>query len=93
VAATVASAAFVGLRASPRSRARWLVPFHSGCQISCHVYFCICGGRAWSLCALRSPEDPVQEEQDLLATAGAAYIVLLAAHGRGLVGYWRTPGS
>ncbi|HWI04553.1 MAG TPA: hypothetical protein VNT52_12140, partial [Acidimicrobiales bacterium] len=22
----------------------------------------------------------------------AAYIVLLAAHGRGLAGYWRTPG-
>lgn len=32
------------------------------------------------------------DEEDLLATACAAYIVLLAAHGRGLVGYWRTPG-
>jgi nitroreductase len=31
------------------------------------------------------------DEEDLLATACAAYIVLLAAHGRGLVGYWRTP--
>ena len=37
-------------------------------------------------------EDPVQDEDDLCAVACAAYIVLLAAHGRGLVGYWRTPG-
>jgi nitroreductase len=36
-------------------------------------------------------EDPVQDEEDLLAGAIAAYIVLLAAHGRGLAGYWRTP--
>jgi nitroreductase len=36
-------------------------------------------------------DDPVQDEEDLLATACATYIVLLAAHGRGLVGYWRTP--
>ncbi len=35
--------------------------------------------------------DPEQEEEDLCATACAAYIVLLAAHGRGLAGYWRTP--
>jgi nitroreductase len=35
--------------------------------------------------------DPVQDEEDLLAGAVAAYIVLLAAHGRGLAGYWRTP--
>src|SRR5205085_2019593 len=27
-----------------------------------------------------------------LATGCACYIVLLAAHARGLVGYWRTPG-
>jgi nitroreductase len=31
------------------------------------------------------------DREDLLATGCAAYIVLLAAHGRGLVGYWRTP--
>ena len=37
-------------------------------------------------------EDPVQSEEDLHATAVAAYIVLLAAHARGLAGYWRTPG-
>jgi nitroreductase len=36
-------------------------------------------------------EDPVQAEEDVCATACAAYIVLLAAHGRGLAGYWRTP--
>ena len=36
--------------------------------------------------------DPVQDEEDLCAAACAAYIVLLAAHARGLVGYWRTPG-
>jgi nitroreductase len=37
-------------------------------------------------------EDPVQDEEDLCATACATYVVLLAAHGRGLAGYWRTPG-
>ena len=37
-------------------------------------------------------EDPVQAEEDLHATAVASYIVLLAAHARGLAGYWRTPG-
>ena len=36
--------------------------------------------------------DAVQDEEDLCATAVAAYIVLLAAHARGLAGYWRTPG-
>ena len=37
-------------------------------------------------------EDPVRNEEDLHATAVASYIVLLAAHARGLAGYWRTPG-
>jgi nitroreductase len=41
--------------------------------------------------AIRS-EDPVQDEEDLCATACAVYVVLLGAHGRGLAGYWRTPG-
>jgi nitroreductase len=36
-------------------------------------------------------DDPVADEEDLCAAACAAYIVLLAAHGRGLAGYWRTP--
>jgi nitroreductase len=35
--------------------------------------------------------DPVQHREDLLAGGVAAYIVLLAAHNRGLAGYWRTP--
>ena len=35
--------------------------------------------------------DPEQDEEDLHATACATYIVLLAAHDRGLAGYWRTP--
>ena len=35
--------------------------------------------------------DPLQDEEDLHATACATYIVLLAAHARGLGGYWRTP--
>jgi nitroreductase len=37
-------------------------------------------------------EDPVQDQEDLHATACAVYAVLLAAHARGLAGYWRTPG-
>ena len=35
--------------------------------------------------------DLVQDEEDYAAGAVAAYIVLLAAHARGLAGYWRTP--
>jgi nitroreductase len=35
--------------------------------------------------------DPIQDEEDVCAAAVAVYIVLLAAHARGLVGYWRTP--
>ena len=31
------------------------------------------------------------KRQDLFATACAVYIVLLAAHSRGLASYWRTP--
>jgi nitroreductase len=50
--------------------------------------------RAPTLVAVTSvrSEDSVQDEEDLLATASAVYGLLLAAHGRGLVGYWRTPG-
>jgi nitroreductase len=36
--------------------------------------------------------EATQDLEDLLASAVAAYIVLLAAHGRGLAGYWRTVG-
>jgi nitroreductase len=35
--------------------------------------------------------DPLQDEEDLHATAIAAYIVLLVAHARGFASYWRTP--
>ena len=35
--------------------------------------------------------DPVAAEEDFAAAACAVYIVLLAAHDRGLGGYWRTP--
>ena len=41
---------------------------------------------------VRRSDDPVQDQEDLCATACAVYAVLLAAHGRGLAGYWRTPG-
>lgn len=51
--------------------------------------------RAPSLVAVSSVVDPADEllsEENLFATGCAAYIVLVAAHGRGLAGYWRTPG-
>jgi nitroreductase len=34
--------------------------------------------------------DAVAQQEDLLAGSVAAYLVLLAAHGAGLAGYWRT---
>jgi nitroreductase len=43
------------------------------------------------VCSAKLGGDLVQDEEDLHATACAAYIVLLAAHARGLAGYWRTP--
>lgn len=43
------------------------------------------------LCSCALSGDEVQDEEDFLATACAAYIVLLAAHARGLASYWRTP--
>jgi nitroreductase len=50
--------------------------------------------RAPTLVAVTATQtgDPVMDEEDLLAAGAAAYVVLLAAHGRGLAGYWRTPG-
>ncbi len=38
----------------------------------------------------RQNGDAEQDHEDVLATAVAAYIVLLGAHARGLAGYWRT---
>lgn len=36
-------------------------------------------------------EDPVTAQEDAHAASCACYIILLAAHTRGLAGYWRTP--
>jgi nitroreductase len=36
-------------------------------------------------------DDPVMDEEDLLATGCAAFLVLLGAEERGLASYWRTP--
>jgi nitroreductase len=36
-------------------------------------------------------DDPVADQEDLCAAACACFIVLTAAHVRGLAGYWRTP--
>jgi nitroreductase len=49
--------------------------------------------RAPTLVAVSATQsgDPIMDEEDRLATATAAYVVLLGAHGRGLAGYWRTP--
>ena len=41
---------------------------------------------------VKQTDDETQNEEDAHAGAVATYIVLLAAHARGLVGYWRTPG-
>ena len=43
------------------------------------------------VCSSVQTGDEVADEEDMHATAVAAYIVLLAAHARGLAGYWRTP--
>jgi nitroreductase len=43
------------------------------------------------VCSVVRSADPAEREEDRDATACAAYIVLLAAHARGLAGYWRTP--
>src|SRR5437764_958420 len=67
---------------SPRPRAPW--PPEAAAKLD----------RAPTLIAAtaKRSEDPVQDEEDLCATACATYAVLLAAHDRGLAGYWRTPG-
>ena len=43
------------------------------------------------VCSCALSGDPEQDEEDLHAVGVAAYIVLLAAHARGLASYWRTP--
>lgn len=49
--------------------------------------------RAPTLIAVTAVRDAdlITAEEDLCAAACATYAVLLAAHGRGLAGYWRTP--
>lgn len=42
-------------------------------------------------CTVTRSDDPLTFEEDCATAACAAYIVLLAAHDRGLAGYWRTP--
>ena len=50
-------------------------------------------GRAPTLVVASASQtgDAYQNREDLLATACAVYIVLLAANARGLASYWRTP--
>ncbi len=50
-------------------------------------------GRAPTLVVASATQtgDAQQDREDVLATACAVYIVLLAAHARGLASYWRTP--
>jgi nitroreductase len=43
------------------------------------------------VCSVVQSGEPVQDEEDRHAAACAAFVVLLAAHARGLAGYWRTP--
>jgi nitroreductase len=40
--------------------------------------------------SVRQTGEAEQDHEDVLASAVAAYIVLLGAHARGLAGYWRT---
>jgi nitroreductase len=50
-------------------------------------------GRAPTLIVASAKQtgDEHQDHEDVLATAVAVYIVLIAAHARGLASYWRTP--
>jgi nitroreductase len=43
------------------------------------------------VCSAVLSGDEAADQEDLLATGVAAFIVLIAAHSRGLAGYWRTP--
>jgi nitroreductase len=42
-------------------------------------------------CSVTQGEDAEQNEEDICAGACAVYAVMLAAHGRGIATYWRTP--
>ena len=41
--------------------------------------------------AVQCGDDPLADEEDVAAAACATFILLLAAHDRGIGGYWRTP--
>ena len=41
--------------------------------------------------AVQCGDDPVADAEDVMAGACAVFALLLAAHARGLGGYWRTP--
>ena len=41
--------------------------------------------------AIQIGDDPIRDQEDMNAASAAVYILLLAAHARGLAGYWRTP--
>jgi nitroreductase len=43
-------------------------------------------------CSVVQGGDAEQDEEDVCAGACAVYAVMLAAHGRGIATYWRTPG-
>jgi nitroreductase len=42
-------------------------------------------------CSVVQTDDAHQNEEDVAAGACAVYIVMLAAHARGIASYWRTP--
>jgi nitroreductase len=42
-------------------------------------------------CSVVQRGDELQDEEDRYAAACAVYAVMLAAHGRGIASYWRTP--
>jgi nitroreductase len=43
-------------------------------------------------CSVVQTGDEAQDEEDAAAGACAVYAIMLAAHGRGIATYWRTPG-
>ena len=44
-----------------------------------------------SVSVVHAGNDPIEDEEDLLATGCATYALLLGAHARGLAAYWGTP--
>jgi nitroreductase len=44
------------------------------------------------VCSVVQTGDEAQDEEDVAAGACAVYVIMLAAHARGIASYWRTPG-